>query len=511
MKPAKRVAVIGAGPSGAITVDALARENVFEVIKVFERRDRPGGCWVDDKEPPAPLTNLAALAARTADPPVPIPASLPARTPLTASSSSSSEQPRFVESSIYPYLETNVEDAAMCFTGGGVEVIPAERSAWSISMHGENTPFRHWTVMRRYVEALFAREGYGGWVQYGTCVEKVEKDVGTEEWILTLRRREEEAETGGRVDSWWQERFDAVVVASGHFNVPYIPAVEGLDEFERNRPGSVLHSKMYRGRDAFRGMTVVVVGASVSGADIAYDLASHRVTRDGGIVHAIVVGHNFNIYFKDEAFHHPLIRRHPSIARVDAATRTVHLIDGTSIEGVDHIIFGTGYSWSLPFLPQEVCVRNNRVADLYQHVVWREDPTLLFVGAVGAGLTFKIFEWQAVYAARLLAGRGQLPSKEEMRVWEEERIARKGDGPKFQMIFPEFEEYFEDVRRLAGEPTASGEGRTLPKFEEAWFRSFMEGHDRRIEMWRRENQKAREELQREKGGKEEEAALQSHI
>lgn len=45
LKPAKRVAVIGAGPSGAITVDALVKERVFDVIKVFERREGPGGCW----------------------------------------------------------------------------------------------------------------------------------------------------------------------------------------------------------------------------------------------------------------------------------------------------------------------------------------------------------------------------------------------------------------------------------------------------------------------------------
>lgn len=41
----KRVAVIGAGPAGAIAVDALAQEGVFDVIRVFERREKAGGCW----------------------------------------------------------------------------------------------------------------------------------------------------------------------------------------------------------------------------------------------------------------------------------------------------------------------------------------------------------------------------------------------------------------------------------------------------------------------------------
>lgn len=45
MHPIKRVAVIGAGPGGAIAVDALAQEKAFDVIRVFERREKAGGCW----------------------------------------------------------------------------------------------------------------------------------------------------------------------------------------------------------------------------------------------------------------------------------------------------------------------------------------------------------------------------------------------------------------------------------------------------------------------------------
>ena len=41
----KSVAVIGCGPAGAITIDALVQERVFEKITVFERREKPGGCW----------------------------------------------------------------------------------------------------------------------------------------------------------------------------------------------------------------------------------------------------------------------------------------------------------------------------------------------------------------------------------------------------------------------------------------------------------------------------------
>lgn len=45
MVPVKRVALIGLGPGGAITIDALMKEKAFDVIRVFERREAAGGCW----------------------------------------------------------------------------------------------------------------------------------------------------------------------------------------------------------------------------------------------------------------------------------------------------------------------------------------------------------------------------------------------------------------------------------------------------------------------------------
>jgi hypothetical protein len=380
------------------------------------------------------------------------------------------------------------------------EPISSERSDVSIAKHGEDTPFRHHSVIRKYVESLVNRNGYSQMVSYNTTVELAEK-VGSE-WRLVLRgSRETDSE-----DEWWEERFDALVVAGGHYSVPYIPKIEGLEAFERARPGSVKHSKMFRGRDAYKGKVemyaghllgflltifqkIIVVGASVSAADIAYDLVN--VAR--GPLYAVVLGHTMNSYFGDEAFKHPNIATRPSIANITTSNneRTVHFIDGTSVSDVDAIIFGTGYTWSLPFLPI-VEVRNNRVPGLYQHVVYQKDPTLLFVGAVGAGLTFKIFEWQAVLAARVLSGRATLPSLEEQQHWEQELIRKKGDGPAFTVVFPEFESYFETVRELAGNPGKGQPGRKLPSFEQSWLVSFMAGHEIRKAWWKAENSRERQ-------------------
>jgi cation diffusion facilitator CzcD-associated flavoprotein CzcO len=41
----KRIAINGLGPAGAIAIDAFAQEQAFDLIRVFERREAPGGCW----------------------------------------------------------------------------------------------------------------------------------------------------------------------------------------------------------------------------------------------------------------------------------------------------------------------------------------------------------------------------------------------------------------------------------------------------------------------------------
>jgi hypothetical protein len=60
----------------------------------------------------------------------------------------------------------------------------------------------------------------------------------------------------------------------------------------------------------------------------------------------------------------------------------------------------------------------------------------------------------------------------------------------FTAIYPGFEEYFETLRRLAGEPQEGQPGRRLPPFDTDWPGIFLQGHQRRIEMWKRANREA---------------------
>lgn len=112
-----------------------------------------------------------------------------------------------------------------------------------------------------------------------------------------------------------------------------------------------------------------------SAADTAVDLIGTAKSP----VYTVTIGHKPNLYFGDQAFKHPGIQEKPSISEV--VDRTIHFVDGSKVEDVDAIIVGTGYSWTLPFLPQ-IPIRNNRVPDLFLHVFHQSDPTLVFIGAV---------------------------------------------------------------------------------------------------------------------------------
>jgi cation diffusion facilitator CzcD-associated flavoprotein CzcO len=102
-------------------------------------------------------------------------------------------------------------------------------------------------IIRGWVDNLIDRKGYRQHVEYNTSVEKAEK-IG-KEWVLTLRK----ALPGGKYNYWWQETFEALVVANGHYSIPRFSEVKGLAEFSGNHPGVVEHSKIYRGPKRYRG------------------------------------------------------------------------------------------------------------------------------------------------------------------------------------------------------------------------------------------------------------------
>ncbi|KAI1776321.1 FAD/NAD(P)-binding domain-containing protein [Hypoxylon cercidicola] len=475
---ARRVAVIGAGPAGAIATDALVREQAFDTIRVFDRRAGIGGTWIYTPHLPTAIPSLGDLVSGKADVAVAALPQLPAVTPL--SEAVNGHQRRFSDTALHEHLHSNITPALMSYTQ---EPFPAKLSARTLAEYGPGAPFRHHSTIREWVEAIFSRGGHEKLVELSTTVEKAEKVGG--EWVLTLRK-----EALGR-NYWWRETFDALVVATGHYNVPWFPDVPGLVEYDRKFPGNILHSKHFRNASPFKGKRVVVVGGSISAHEVVHEILDVAQTP----VYASLRGEPIPA-FGWEPFLHPDIVVKKEISRLDSETGRVFFADGSYLDDVDHIIFGTGYTFSVPYLEHvQERIRNayRRLPGVYQHTWDIEDPTLTFVGMLGGGFTFRVYEWQAVAVARHLAGRAKsLPSIPEQLEWERKRVAERGGGKDYYSIAPDYGAFFEFLRDIAGEPAPGTTGRVLPPFDDKWLELWTGMIMHKIQGFQRKRKRAEE-------------------
>lgn len=85
-----------------------------------------------------------------------------------------------------------------------------------------------------------------------------------------------------------------------------------------------------------------------------------------------------------------------------------------------------------------------------------------------AALSFRVYEYQAVAAARFFAGRAKLPSIVEQQDWETKRLAYKGPTNNFHEIKPDFAEYFNWLVEFAGHPAEGTKAYELPAWDDNW-------------------------------------------
>ncbi|KAJ5097992.1 hypothetical protein N7532_004993 [Penicillium argentinense] len=238
----------------------------------------------------------------------------------------------------------------------------------------------------RYLDDL--SKDYLHLASFNTTVVKVEKK--SSEWNLTLRQSGQFV-GGEPKDYWWEEQFDAVIVASGHYSVPFVPDITGLKDTFEKRPTHFEHSKEFQNPDDYVDKKVVVVGGNVSSADLVADL--HAIVK--APLELSQRGKNEAL---DSAWNLPGVKLRPTVKEIRAAPLgvDVRFSDGTIAQNVDRIIFATGYKLSYPFITPDPVTPNNRVAGFYQHIFKIGDPSLALVGQVRAGVSFRVYEYQAV-------------------------------------------------------------------------------------------------------------------
>lgn len=228
------------------------------------------------------------------------------------------------------------------------------------------------------------------------------------------------------------DTYDAVVVANGHYNEPYLPEIPGEREWLAAAPDgsrAIVHSRAYNEPSEFAGKVVLVVGGRSSGVDISRQL---RGVAD-------------YIYVLEKKCEAPMTHAGEAVTHVPFGTRLSSDgrlrygggddgCGGVVVDGppVDQVILATGYVYGFPFLDEEaVGMRfqgRRSVTPLYQHMQHATRPTLGFVGIqLSVPCPIPFFECQAAYLAeawsRGEAAGEQLSSRAGREAWVAERLA----------------------------------------------------------------------------------------
>lgn len=392
-----RVAVIGAGPCGLSTLRAFAAAGGDEAEVVgFEKQDDWGGLW-----------------------------NYTWRTGLD-------QYGEPVHGSMYRYLWSN----------GPKECL--EFADYSFDEHfGQPIPsFPPREVLADYVLGRAKRSGIRDRIRFSTAVRNVTAAEGG------FRVESEDLKTRKRSN----ERFDKVVVATGHFSVPNVPYFEGIESF----PGRVLHGHDFRDANEFAGKRLLIVGASYSAEDIGLQCMKYGASSVTFTYRTAAMGFKWPAGMEER----PLLQR--------LEGRTAHFKDGSTAE-VDAILMCTGYLHHFPFLADDLKLEtDNRLYPdgLYKGVVWLDNPGLFYIGMQDQYYTFSMFDAQAWFARDVILGRIKLPSKAEMaRDIADWRAAEaKLENPEMDIDFQAA--YVEDLAGLTDYPAF--DNRTVVKAFKDW-------------------------------------------
>ncbi|KAK5045969.1 hypothetical protein LTR84_008755 [Exophiala bonariae] len=450
----KRLAIIGAGISGIVAASAFQRlGNDFE-IQIFERKAVPGGSWVYD-EVSNTVPNFPSENPESVNPPVLRPEGI---LPLTVPRNT---QQRYTSTPLYSSLYANIPFDVM--TGSSTFKLTDPMP--------EFAPYLSATQLVEGVASISHQ--YDDLIHYNTTVENVEK-VGADDEKLRLILRTENADF---TDTWSEEVFDFLIVATGHNSVPHVPAISGLDTWK----GQLRHSTTWRSGEEFKAQSILVVGSSESAIDVTLQSLPHAKS-------PVYVSQRTPHPRFPTVFNRKGIEIVPTISHIDG--NSIHLSNGAVLTDIDTIVFSTGYFYTYPFLNhiRPSAPSGQRVPGLYQHIFDIYNPNIAFIGVATGTLAWLAWEKSAFLTALLWSGRIKLPPVEEQKKWEARRLVQTGPKDKMFHILAQPSDrviYFDELNEIAGDylNTEAPDDELLRSFPWDWIVSLGTGHARKAQFY----------------------------
>lgn len=427
-----KVAVIGAGISGVSAAAHLIKNGLEPVL--FERSSAAGGVWHFDER--SALEPLYPNAKPSFGDYVVRPAQPYSTPPPEFEDQKDFETAHAPPGPSYWGLKNNVSTRAM---------------RTSIQAWPEGTQdYVKRQVLEEYIQATSNDHGVAAITQYNTRVEEVRKQG--DEWVLRSTTLQKSEAGFHLLERRWV--FDAVVVASGHYNMPHVPAWPGIGDWKAARPKDVWHSKRYRKPDELRGKNVLVIGAGVSSNDIIKESVAiankiYQSARGGALdIPARLLPEKASRVAEVVSFN----LDHDRLAtakETDPIPGTITLADGQVLSDIHTVVIATGYVTSYPFLPQLhnddlpaseadehvlVTKEGEQAHNLHKDIFYIKDPSLAFVGVPYHVATFSVFDFQAQIVARVFSGKAEVPPEDELRAEYKARVVKKSLGRSFHSL-----------------------------------------------------------------------------
>jgi len=346
----KRVAVIGAGPSGLAQLRAFqsAAEKGVEVPEVvcFERQADWGGIW--------------NYTWRTG----------------------TDEHGEPVHCSMYRYLWSNGPKECLEFADYTFE----EHFGRPIASYPPRA------VLWDYIKGRVEKAGVRSQIRFSSPVRWVQYNDDKDNFSITVQNLLD--------DQSYTEEFDYVIVASGHFSTPNVPDFEGLATFN----GRVMHAHDFRDALEFKDKDILIIGTSYSAEDIGSQCYKYGAK-------SITVSHRtgpMGFHWPDNWEEVPLL------ARVDKNTCHFKDGSSKDVDAIIMCTGYLHHFPFLPDELRLQTGNRLWPLDLYKGIFWEANPKVMYLGMQDQFYTFNMFDAQAWYARDTILGRITLPDQEEM-------------------------------------------------------------------------------------------------
>lgn len=346
----KRVAIIGAGPSGLAQLrsfeSAKAKGADISEVVCFEKQSDWGGLW-----------------------------NYTWRTGLD-------EYGEPVHCSMYRYLWSNGPKECLEFAdytfeehfGKAIPSYPPRAVLWDyIKGRVEKTEVREWCRFRSPVRMVRYNEKEGNFTV--TVNDLIKHHL-------------------------YSEVFDHVVVANGHFSTPNVPYFEGFDTFN----GRILHSHDFRDAVEFKDKDVLIIGTSYSAEDIGSQCWKYGCKSVTVSYRSKPMGFDWPDNWEEV----------PLLQKVENKTCTFKDGTQKDVDAIILCTGYLHNFPFLPNDLRLETANRLWPLGLYKGVVWEENPKLFYLGMQDQFYTFNMFDVQAWYVRDVIMGRLALPSKEEM-------------------------------------------------------------------------------------------------